>query len=158
MTDRHERPNIIPWPPMVLATALIAGIALGYLFPLPWAAGIARDILTGVGVMFVIAALALYLLSFNEMRKHRTAILPTSAASHLVTGGPYAFTRNPIYLANLILLIGLGLAISNPWLLIAAPIAGFAEQKLGIEREEAHLEARFGKAFREYRRKVRRWI
>jgi protein-S-isoprenylcysteine O-methyltransferase Ste14 len=84
--------------------------------------------------------------------------LPTRRAEHLVTGGPFAFTRNPIYLGNTMLMLGAGLVFGLLWFLPAAVIAAFLTQRIAIEAEEKHLESRFGRAYRDYRKKVRRWI
>ena len=45
-----------------------------------------------------------------------------------------------------------------PWFLVLALVAAFLTQKLAIEPEERHLDVRFGKKYREYSKKVRRWI
>lgn len=158
MTARHDRPNIIPWPPIILAVALLAGVTLTIVYPLPWPRGMASDILQAAGVFLAMVATALYVTAFREMSRARTAILPHRQASHLVTSGPFKLSRNPIYLGNVVLLSALGLVLGSTWMFVVALVAGYAEQKLGIEREEAHLEHRFGKAWRDYRKKVRRWI
>jgi len=176
MTSSSAPPNTIPWPPIILAGGIAAGVALGHFYPLPWPAGQAGDIVQGAGFAFVALAALIYYLSIRELRRHRTAINPTRASSirelrrhrtainptrassHLVTSGPFAFSRNPIYLANGVLTVGLGLATGNLWLAIIAFVAAYGEQQLGIVREERHLEARYGKAWRDYAKRVRRWI
>lgn len=158
MTSSSAPPNTIPWPPIILAGGIAAGVALGLFYPLPWPAGQAGDIVQGAGFAFVALAALIYYLSIRELRRHRTAINPTRASSHLVTSGPFAFSRNPIYLANGVLTVGLGLATGNLWLAIIAFVAAYGEQQLGIVREERHLEARYGKAWRDYAKRVRRWI
>lgn len=92
------------------------------------------------------------------MSRARTTILPHKGSAHLVTTGPFAVTRNPIYVGNTLFLLGIGLTVGIAWLVLMAPLAAFLTQKLAIEPEERHLEARFGKAFRDYRKRVRRWI
>ena len=159
MKNTDEAPNTIPWPPIILLASILCGWLAGRYFPLPWASsGMARDILQGVGIIAIGVAVLIYALAFRAMQRMRTNILPHRAADHLVTDGPFAFSRNPIYLANFILVTGLGLALANLWLPIAALIAAWLEQKLGIEREEAHLEHKFGRAWRDYKKRVRRWI
>ncbi|MEZ5872313.1 MAG: isoprenylcysteine carboxylmethyltransferase family protein [Nitratireductor sp.] len=158
MKNTDETPNTIPWPPIILVASIVLAWLAGRIFALPWASGMARDILQGVGIIAVAVALLIYGLAFRAMQRARTNILPHRAANHLVTDGPFAVSRNPIYLANFIVVTGLGLALGNLWFPIAAFIAAWLEQKLGIEREEAHLEHKFGKAWREYRKRVRRWI
>ena len=56
------------------------------------------------------------------------------------------------------LTVGIGLISGIVWFLPLALVAAFATQKLAIEREEKHLYARFGKRFRDYAKRVRRWI
>ncbi|MDP3898022.1 MAG: isoprenylcysteine carboxylmethyltransferase family protein, partial [Mesorhizobium sp.] len=98
------------------------------------------------------------LYAMRTLARHRTTVMPHRGADHLVSEGPYAFTRNPIYLGNTMLMIGVGLASGILWFLLFAILAAMATQKLAIEREERHLELRFGKRYRDYRKKVRRWI
>jgi len=158
MNARADRPNVFPWPPVILAAALVLGVALTILYPLPWPAGMERDILQGGGILLAMVATALYATALRELWRAGTAILPHHKARHLVTSGPFKLSRNPIYLGNVVLLSAFGLILGSLWMFIVAAIAAFAEQKLGIEREEAHLEQRFGNAWRVYKKKVRRWI
>ena len=67
-------------------------------------------------------------------------------------------TRNPIYVANTLVMIGIALISGIAWFLIFALVAAFLTQKLAIEPEERHLEAKFGKKYRDYCKKVRRWL
>jgi protein-S-isoprenylcysteine O-methyltransferase Ste14 len=110
-----------------------------------------------VGGLLVAFALGLDLWAMLEMRR-RANILPHRAATALVTTGPFAWSRNPIYLANGLLLLGLGGLFDNAWLIVAAPAAVFATDRLAIRREERHLAALFGAAWSEYMSRVRRWL
>jgi protein-S-isoprenylcysteine O-methyltransferase Ste14 len=75
----------------------------------------------------------------------------------LVLRGPYAFSRNPIYLAEDTM--WLGWSIFHGSLLVAACVViVFAGQSLLIWREEQDLKARFGDAYRDYVARVPRWI
>jgi len=127
-------------------------------YPLPWFGRPFADILLAIGVLAVGAGVLLDVLAFRAMSRARTTIMPHKGSAHLVTGGPFAVTRNPIYVGNTLLLIGIGLIFGIAWLLPLTLLAAFATQKLAIEPEERHLEARFGKAYRDYRKRVRRWI
>jgi protein-S-isoprenylcysteine O-methyltransferase Ste14 len=75
-----------------------------------------------------------------------------------VATGPFAFSRNPIYLGEVIALVGAGISFNRLWLVLVAPIFGFAVQRLAIEREEAYLERRFGSSYLDYKARVRRWL
>lgn len=163
MNEKHtashiERPNIIPWPPILLVGFVIAAFMLNTLVPLGWPAGALGDLLSGLGVVLVILAIVIDVAAMRALHSAKTTIMPHQRSDHLVTSGIFRFSRNPIYLANVLLLAGLGLFFGNAWLLLLAPVDGFATQKLAIEREEAHLEARFSKTYRDYKKKVSRWF
>ena len=92
------------------------------------------------------------------MVRARTTLNPNAVPDHLVTTGPFGITRNPMYLANTLLLIGVAFVTGIVWFLPLAFIAAFATQKVAIEREEKMLAAKFGKKYRDYAKRVRRWI
>lgn len=158
MNARSERPNTIPWPPLLLVTSLLAGYVLNTLVPLPFPGGFAGEMAFGFGIALIVIAALMDLAAMRTMVKARTTIMPHKKSDHLVTSGIFAFSRNPIYLANVTLIFGFGLVFANTWLLLLAFVDGFATRKLAIEREEAHLEARFGKVYRAYKGKVSRWF
>jgi protein-S-isoprenylcysteine O-methyltransferase Ste14 len=158
MTDIQTRPNRVPWPPIIYLIAIAISIALGLLYPLPWISAPLSDILFAAGWLLVAAMVALDFSAMRTMARAKTTIRPDKASEHLVTTGAFSFTRNPIYLGNTLLMIGVGLITGIVWFLPLAIIAAFATQKLAIEREERHLEARFGKRYRDYAKRVRRWI
>ena len=106
----------------------------------------------------VILALAIVAWAFVTFNNIDTTILPNKAASHLATNGPFRWSRNPIYAADIIIISGIALASGNAWMLITAAIAIFAIEEFAIKREEAHLKAKFGQDWNEYSRRVRRWI
>ncbi|WP_306119968.1 MULTISPECIES: isoprenylcysteine carboxylmethyltransferase family protein [unclassified Roseitalea] len=159
MTSKHaERPNTVPWPPILLVTSLLIGFALDARVPLGWPAGMWGDLTGGLGLFLIVIAIIIDIGAMRTMFTARTTILPHRGSDRLVTGGIFRFSRNPIYVANALLLIGIGLFVGNLWLLAMAVINAIATQKLAIEREEAHLEARFGKTYRDYKKKVNRWL
>jgi protein-S-isoprenylcysteine O-methyltransferase Ste14 len=158
MTDIQTRPNRVPWPPIIYLAAIAVSIALGLLFPLPWISAPLSDILFAAGWLLVAAMVALDFSAMRTMARAKTTIMPNKASEHLVTTGAFSITRNPIYLGNTLLMLGVGLITGIAWFLPLAIVAAFATQKLAIEREERHLEARFGKKYRDYAKRVRRWI
>lgn len=83
---------------------------------------------------------------------------PDRGTGHLVTDGPFSFTRNPLYLAGTMLVLGIGLVSGIVWFLLLAILAAFTVQKLATEWEERHLQARFGETYLDYAGRVRRWI
>jgi protein-S-isoprenylcysteine O-methyltransferase Ste14 len=153
-----DRPNIFPWPPVIYGLAIVAGALSGYVLPLPWPQSPLSDFMFGIGAVLIALALFIDFRAMQTMHAHQTTVMPNKSASHLVTGGPFAFTRNPIYLANTMLTIGAGLMSGIVWFLPLAAIAAVLTQEMAIKREEAHLAAKFPKAWRDYAKHVRRWI
>lgn len=88
----------------------------------------------------------------------RTAILPMRPASRLVDHGPYRVSRNPMYTGMSLLYLGAMLILNWGWALVMFPIVLIVLYKLVISREEAYLLAEFGDEYRDYCRRVRRWI
>lgn len=75
----------------------------------------------------------------------------------LVTGGPYRFCRNPMYLGHLIYLAGLAFALDS-WLAAALFVFHAAWFDRRVRDDEARLIALFGDPYREYLARVKRWI
>lgn len=153
--DIESRPNRIPWPPLLFGGAAILALVVHWLVPLPFPGGITLKV---AGAVLAVAAIAIDLLAFSAFRRHQTTILPHRGADHLITTGIYGWSRNPIYLGNLLLVAGCGLLFGIWPLLIAAPIALFATRKLAVEREEQHLAHRFGAAWQAYAKTTHRWF
>jgi protein-S-isoprenylcysteine O-methyltransferase Ste14 len=158
MTTASTAPNRLPWPPMIYLAAIVAGIVLSIVVPLPWIGEPISDILFAVGCLMVLLAVIVGIEAIRKLRRAKTTVVGGRASEHLVTNGPFAVTRNPIYLAMTILVIGIGLISEIVWFLPLALIAAFATQKLAIGPEESHLEQQFGKRYRDYAKRVRRWF
>ncbi len=158
MNDLERRPNRLPWPPMLYVSAIALAVLANLAYELPWFTPPLSEILFAVGWLLIASVVAIDVAAMRTLARARTTILPHRGADHLVTGGPFSFSRNPIYLANTLLMIGVGLVSGIAWFILLAIAAAFLTQKLAIEREERHLEQRFGKRYRDYRKKVRRWI
>lgn len=83
---------------------------------------------------------------------------PYSAANSLVVNGPYRFSRNPIYLADLLLVAGAVLVMTKPWALALLVPVFLGLRRVVVRHEEPYLESRFGDDYREYRRYTPRWL
>lgn len=151
-----RRPATLILPPAPYAAALLGGWWLDHNFlPLPWDWGAATQpggwLLVGIG-------LALFTWTVLTFWRHRTTVNPYAAASALCIEGPFRFSRNPIYVGDWFILVGVSLLMKTVWPLVFAPLI-WALLRYGVIRhEEAHLEARFGDAYRAYRMRVRRWL
>ena len=158
MTDLADRPNTIPWPPILFAGAALIALGLQALLPLPWPGGVWRAVLAMAGLFLAAAGLALDLATMLAFRHHQTTVLPHRGATRLITDGPFRFSRNPIYVGNTLLVAGAGLVFGIAWLIPAGFAGAFATRKLAIEREEQHLARRFGKDWTDYAARTPRWL
>ena len=154
--DRSARPNSIPWPPILYGGGAVLALILGR--AMPWPAGWAVPPVRWLGFAMIAGGLLLDLWAMAVMWRGRANILPHRAATALVTSGPFGFSRNPIYLGNTLLLAGVGLGFGAAWFVVAAAVAAGLVGRLAIAREEAHLNARFGREWREYALRVNRWL
>jgi protein-S-isoprenylcysteine O-methyltransferase Ste14 len=157
MAKEQDRPDISPMvhPPLVAVLYIVFAYLLGYFIPLPFALaptwqyfGLA---LAFVGCLSGIGA-------FVEFRKARTTLDPHGSTRQLVTSGVYRFTRNPIYLGFLLMVIGLPLNSGLIWGLVLAPFYMLTMARLVIGREEAYLEKKFRNQYTNYTSRVRRWL
>ncbi len=153
----QKRPNRVPWPPIITIGAVISGWLLQQLMPVDWLAAISLDAWP-VGVVMVAGALSIDVWAFQTFKKAQTTILPTKAASNLATNGPFSWSRNPIYVGNIVLILGIGLWSGIGWMLLTAICAAIAIEVLAIRREEIHLQSMFGDEWEKYTKKVRRWL
>jgi protein-S-isoprenylcysteine O-methyltransferase Ste14 len=81
----------------------------------------------------------------------------TLPPEHLVTDGLYAYTRNPMYLAHLIFMLGLAVTFRSwPALILLAVNAAWFHRR--VLDDEARLRAQFGDQYADYQARVKRWI
>lgn len=155
----HQGPTRFPWPPVILLTAGIAAYLLGeWVTPLSLLPSAYAPVLSAFGWLLVIGGLGLDIFALVTLRRNDTTISPIHGSAKLVTSGPYAISRNPIYLGNTLILIGLGFALNNFWFPVLAIVAAYAVTRLQILPEERHLAMRFGRAWRQYSKRVSRWF
>jgi protein-S-isoprenylcysteine O-methyltransferase Ste14 len=154
MDDTADTAQVIIRPPLVWGLAVIAGLALNWLVPLPFLrAGLPVGGLGGM--LFVLALFAWAIVTITKTGSNVPANLPTTS---IIESGPYRFTRNPIYLGVFLGLIGLAIAFHNLWLLMMLVPFALVIRDGVVAREEAYLERKFGDVYRGYRSGVRRWL
>jgi len=143
---------------VLLAGAVVASVGLELTLirlPVPLAE---TQLVRALGALLLLMGIALALCAAVTLRGHRTAIRPDKPSSTLVSTGPFALSRNPIYLGETVGLLGAGLATNRLWLVASAPVFAFAVTRLAIQREERYLERTFGAAYVGYKALVRRWL
>ena len=157
MAKEPDRPNISPMvhPPIVALMFIVIAYFLARFFPVPFVAPLVLQYI-GLGLSFI--GFLLGIGAFAEFRKARTTLDPHGSARQLVISGIYRFTRNPIYLGFLLMVIGLPLNSGLYWGVVMAPLYMMTMTRLVIEQEEAYLERRFKDVYADYKSRVRRWL
>lgn len=153
--DAH-RPRTLILPPAPYAAALLGGWWLDRnLHALPLDLGVSMTLLGWLGVSI---GLALFAWTMWTFMRHHTTVNPYAGAAALCTSGPFRFSRNPIYLGDWFILLGVSILLGTVWPLLFAPLIWIMLRFGVIRHEEAHLEAKFGDDYRAYKTRVRRWI
>ena len=110
------------------------------------------------GGFMVVLGLLLIAWGMVTFLRARTAILPIKSASKLVDFGPYRITRNPMYTGMSLIYLGSMLVLNMVWPLFIFPLVLWLLYRYVISKEERYLLAEFGDDYRDYCRRVRRWI
>ncbi|NOJ42930.1 methyltransferase family protein [Bradyrhizobium australiense] len=156
MAHTADTADVIVRPPIAWALAVLAGLALDWLMPLPLLPGAVSAGWLGATVFAL--ALALFAWAISTMIRAGSSVPTNQPTTTIVETGPYRFTRNPIYLGMVLGLIGLAIVFNSLWLLITLVPFALVIHYGVITREEAYLERKFGDVYRRYRARVRRWL
>lgn len=155
MTPVYETLKSRMPPPLPCLIGVLAGVVCHWLRP--WPVGPYGYALT-VGVVLLSVMVILVVSVSQAFRRHETPASPRKETTALIESGPFGRSRNPVYVAVLILQAALGFLLNNAWVLVAVVPAMVAIHYLVVLREEAYLEARFGEAYLRYKSRVRRWL
>ena len=142
-------------PPRIALALTVMALALHALVlreAVPWAQSIAG------GVLLIAAGFAWVTWAWLAFRRAHTTILPTARPTMLVDHGPFRYGRNPMYLAMVVMMLGLGLAVGVPLMAIAALNFVAIVSSVHIPHEEAQMKRAFGGWYSDYAADVRRWF
>jgi protein-S-isoprenylcysteine O-methyltransferase Ste14 len=155
MSDPNpDTPGLAVPPPVLYFVPLAIGLGVNRLFPRPI---LPRGMAAIVGVGLLVLALVGFA-GMWAMRRAGTSPNPYRPTTALVIEGPYRFTRNPMYLGFTLIYLGVTAWVNSLWPLLPLPLILLLIQTTVIAKEEAYLERKFGEPYRQYRRRVRRWI
>lgn len=144
------------WPPFWFLLAILSQFGIAWFDPgaLPtggWLQPVAGYLLLATGIVMVLASSRCFV-------RHGTCIIPFQKPTKLIQDGLYRFSRNPLYLGEVVMLIGLTLLFGSLWTLLPIAIFALLVTVLFILPEERLLKEEFGQEYESYRRRVRRWI
>ena len=157
MTTAASRARIIA-PPLLLFVVCVAfGLLAHRSRPVP--------LLPDLPVLRLVVAFVLLKLSgllafsaFRSFKQHRTTVNPYGTPATLLTSGPFRYSRNPLYVSLLLLVLGLAAVSNTAWLVAAATIFFLLLHYGVVKPEETFLRSQFGAAYEQYCAQVRRWV
>ncbi len=113
-----------------------------------------------VALLIAFLGVVFALLGVYQFRKQGTTVdprIPEKSAS-LVTSGVYQFSRNPMYVGMLLMLVGWGIYLGNIASFIMLPVFILYMNRFQIMPEETFMAEKFGSAYQQYKKSVRRWL
>ena len=154
LPDHPDHPDLPVKPPLLSLLALAIGYLVHHLLPMH-----ARPAGWGAaGVALVVLSFSLGQWAMYQFRVQKTAVKPWKPTRVIVDSGPFAFTRNPIYVSFVLLQLGIGLWHDRLAVVLMTIPAAIALDRIIIRREEAYLARKFGVPYRAYMERVRRWV
>jgi protein-S-isoprenylcysteine O-methyltransferase Ste14 len=150
--------GVVGRPILFFPAAIPVGLALDRLLPLPLAIPKADGVPWIVAGSLILIGLGLFAAGVRNFARAATPLPTNQPARVLVTTGIHGWSRNPIYLGMFLIYVGIGAAAQSPWVLILTLPLAITVRYGVVAREEAYLERRFGASYRDYKRRVRRWL
>ena len=143
-------------PPLVFLGALVIGVILNIVRPLPiFTDGQIGDVL---GLIATLGSAALAFWAFRTMLRAGEQPDPAVPTKSIVRQGPFGRTRNPIYISFALFNLGVALLMNNLWIILALVLLMLYVDRGIVLREERSLEQQFGQEYLDYKANVRRWI
>lgn len=142
----------------VFGIPFLVSIVFHFLIPLSVPQGILRQVLIPAGIVLVSIGIGLIVLARREFARYRQPTDPGQPTSQVIKTGVFTVSRNPLYLASSIVLLGFALALNQLWTLVTLVFSIIICHYVLIVPEEKYLMAKFGQEYREYSMTVHRWL
>ena len=152
-----DHPGVRVPPPLIFLGLVVVGPLLDRLLgfaPLR----VVEPLRTVLVVLLVGAGLAAVLAAIRGFARAGTRVEPWAPSSAIVSNGLYRLSRNPMYVGMAVVMLGLALILASPSSFLMVVVGVLVIDRFVIRREEAYLEGKFGEEYRDYRRRVRRWL
>lgn len=144
-----------PLPPIITISSLLIAYIFASYVPV---ATVIESPANQVGLIIVVLGIALAGWSISALGRAKTTVDPKGTPSALVISGPFRFTRNPIYLGNVLVALGVSIYLGSLSAFIAPILTFSLINALVIPFEEEKLAELFQAEYEAYKAKVRRWI
>ena len=155
MKSENDTPNVIAPPPLIFLSGLFVGGLVNWFFPAEF---LPKTLATVSGIGLVFAGLTIIVTAIAQMRRAETNVEPWKPTTAILDSRLYAVSRNPIYLAMILIYLGLSFLFNSIWFLPILPIVLLVIYYGVILREEKYLERKFGDEYLNYKNRVQRWL
>jgi protein-S-isoprenylcysteine O-methyltransferase Ste14 len=157
MSLPRDTAGVVP-PPVIVLGVILIGLALDKLIPIGVAGAVfGRSVRAVIGGSLVVAAAWPMARALWRFRRAGTPAEPWKPTTALATGGIYRRTRNPMYQAFGLFVLGFAFAFGSDWMFLGTPLAALIMHFGVVRREERYLAAKFGESYRDYRARVPRY-
>ncbi len=161
MTDVVRLLRNLPLPPGQ-AIGLVVGMLLDRIRPAPLPGP--RVLHRALGALLLASGCGLNAWALAERRRHAAGEFRLDQPRSLVTTGPYALSRHPMYVGWWLIHLGFGMLRGSGWVAVTLPVAILAEhvgvhgERIGVLAEERALDRQFGAEWPRYRERVPRYV
>ncbi len=144
-----------PLPPTYIFVSLVFMLLLYFLFPVATVVPFPWNLL---GAVPLVAGVFINLVADGVFKKRDTTVKPFEESNVLITDGVFQITRHPMYLGMVFILAGIAVLLGKLTPFVVVPVFACLMDAVFIRVEERMLEEKFPHAWREYKKRVRRWI
>lgn len=155
MANEKDTAGVIAPPPLIFLSGLLIGGFISWFYPRVFLPNLVGYILGGA---LIFVGLAIIFIAKAKMAKVKTNIEPWKPTTAILSDGIYGISRNPIYVAMVLIYLGVVLLFNSLWMLPPLILVLVVMHYGVILREEKYLGEKFGAEYLNYKEKVRRWI
>jgi protein-S-isoprenylcysteine O-methyltransferase Ste14 len=143
------------YPPTYLLVAIILILILHFTIPV---ATIIRNPLSLIGLFPLLIGVALNLIADRDFKRSQTTVKPYEESATLLTEGVYRYSRHPMYLGFVLILLGISLLLGSISPYVVVLFFAILMEVVFIRSEEEMINETFQEEWRQYKSKVRKWI
>lgn len=154
--NNQQQAQVVLFPPLVGLTLAVLSICLHIIIPLNIVSSTTIAVIAGIIILG--SGIGLQVICLRIFKKANTTPLFQKPTTNILQSGPYAKSRNPIYIAVFLQFLGLAFLINTWWIIAVLPVLYLYLRYGVIAREEQYLEEKFGEEYRNYKSKVPRWL
>jgi protein-S-isoprenylcysteine O-methyltransferase Ste14 len=162
-TNTGDSANVVSFPPIIFLFSMNLAFTIAMsnmyhyqIYQVPVILNIFRS--KPIGIILILVSLIIFYISIKQFNKHSEDPIPTSPSNLIIINGIYSYTRNPMYLALLLMQIGIGMLLSVIHIVMFTVLTYLILKYFVIFPEEKYLEDKFGDIYVRYKKSVNRWI